>query len=431
MEEPMGRRTRSDVVEALGLRKKDGAKGEKKTPAGLTKKVLDAALVRPLPFRACLPDSGGKGHVQGLFIIINPGRPGPKERMVPGPAVFYAIARCGSGGPVRQVKLGKVGLMPLEDARVAAREMLNRLHRGEDPNKVKAEARIAEAARVGAKKYVEGDYWTKHLRNKKSGEAEKERLLTAWKDVLELRLDEVTADRINEALQARRDAGLAAGTLLRDWNSLRACLYQAVEDGVLAAVPFKSTPPALNGLKGTKRMRWLGQQDKGEVRRFEEALGNETPEVQAILKLLALTGMRRGELLGLKKSEVRLRDGVIVIPPERSKNGRQRIVRLNPDAKKVLETLKVVGVDGAYFPGSVDTWKVRLKRAVARIRRDAGIADFKAHDLRHHFATRLRQAGAPLEIVRDALGHADLKSTQIYAHVGEDELREAVAKVRL
>ena len=82
-------------------------------------------------------------------------------------------------------------------------------------------------------------------------------------------------------------------------------LYQAVEDELLAAVPFKSTPPALSGLKPSKRIRWLGQQDAGEVQRFEAALAEETAEIRSALRLLALTGLRRGELLGLKQSVTR------------------------------------------------------------------------------------------------------------------------------
>ena len=418
----MKRRTRAEVVQALGLRA---------DPGGLTEAVLGAVLTKPLSWRASLSDSAGKGHVQGLCVLITPGRPGPKDKPAPGPASFYAQARVGRAGPVRQVWLGKVGVLQLADARVKAREVLNQLHRGEDPNKLKTEQRIAEKARIGAKKYVEGDYWKTHLRNTKSGEAEKDRLLAAWKDVLALRLDEVTAERINDVLQQRRDDGLAPGTLFRDWNALRAMLYQAVEDGVLAQVPFKSTPPALNGLQPKKRIRWLGQEDAGEVERFETALAEETFEVRSALKLLALTGMRRGELLGLKKSEVRLRDGVAVIPPERSKSGKERVVRLNTTAVEVLKAFTVHDIDGGYFPGIVDTWKQKLKRAMARIRRDAKLEDFTLHDLRHHFAVRARQAGAALEVVRDLLGHADVRTTERYAHVGESELRDAVSRVRL
>jgi integrase len=418
----MERRSREEVIKALGLRE---------DPGGITELVLNALLTKPLPFRARLSDSGGKGHVQGLSINAGKARPGPKGKLVPGPAAFYASARVGRAGPVRQVWLGKVGVLQLVDARVAARAVLNQLHQGIDPNKMKAEQRVAEQSRVLVRKYVVGDYYTGHLKNRKSGEAEKDRLLSAWKDILDLRLDEVTAKHLNDVLQKRRDEGLAPGTLLRDWNSVRAMLRQAVEDGVLAAVPFKAQPPALSGLQGTKRVRWLGQEDADEVRRFEEALSNETAEVRSALLLAALTGMRRGELLGLKRSEVRLRDGVILIPPERSKSGRERIVRLNTQARELLKGFTVHGVDGSYFPGNVSTWRQKLKRAMARIRRDGNLTDLTLHDLRHTYAVRLRQAGAALEVVRDALGHADLVSTQRYAHVAEQEVRAAVEKVRL
>jgi integrase len=208
-------------------------------------------------------------------------------------------------------------------------------------------------------------------------------------------------------------------------------LGKAKEDGLLTALPFdRERPVPFRKLQGAKRFRYLGQLDHREPERFEAALAKEDSGVRTALMLLALTGMRRGELLGLKKSEIRPRECIAVIPPERSKSGRERLVRLNPAARKLLDRIKVTGLDGSYFPGPRATWMTRLKRAIARIR-DAGVEDFHLHDLRHHFATKARMAGAPVELVMELLGHADLRSTQIYAHVGETELRAAVARVKL
>jgi integrase len=421
----MERRSRKDVIEALGLRR---------DPGGLTQEVLNAVLTKPLPFRASLSDSGGKGHQQGLTIRINAGRPGPAGKLAPGPASFFAAARVGRAGAGRQVWLGKVGTLELADARVAARTVLNQLHAGTDPNAVKAAERKAEAGRISLRDWIEGDLWKLHLKNRKTGEAEKARLLAAWSGLLEVKLDALTAEQINLALQSRRDAKVAAGTLIRDWTSLRSCLGHAKRAGKLAALPFDGhRPAALQGLQGAKRLRWLGQHDPREPERFHAALETETKEVRAAVHLAILTGMRRSEILGLVKKEVFLKEGVIRLPPGRSKSNRERVIHLNEAAKEVLESFKVHGIDGAFFPGNQGSWRQRIKRAMKRVRRAIGddVGKLTFHDLRHEHAYQLRRGGAELDVIRDQLGHASVVVTERYAAIAPAEVKKAVAKVKV
>jgi integrase len=134
---------------------------------------------------------------------------------------------------------------------------------------------------------------------------------------------------------------------------------------------------------------------------------------------------------GLRRSEVKLREGYAVIPAERSKSGKARRVRLNAEAIETLKGLTVISTNGLYFGGRVHGWRQRLAKALARIRKGVGTDDLKAHDLRHHLATRARQAGAPLEVGRDLLGHASVRTTERYAHIAERELRDAIEWVKI
>jgi len=69
---------------------------------------------------------------------------------------------------------------------------------------------------------------------------------------------------------------------------------------------------------------------------------------------------------------------------------------------------------------------VDVKRAYTGALRDAGIKDFRFHDVRHTFGTRAVDEGAPLTGVRGALGHASLATTNRYAHGTEEGKRRAV-----
>jgi integrase len=70
---------------------------------------------------------------------------------------------------------------------------------------------------------------------------------------------------------------------------------------------------------------------------------------------------------------------------------------------------------------------VDIKKAWARALRIAGIREFRFHDLRHTFASRLVQGGVPIKAVQELLGHADIKMTMRYAHLAPHNLRDAVS----
>ncbi len=73
--------------------------------------------------------------------------------------------------------------------------------------------------------------------------------------------------------------------------------------------------------------------------------------------------------------------------------------------------------------------KTSFKTAWAKLLKRADIMKFRWHDLRHHFASRLVQAGVPLNTVRDLLGHSSVAMSLRYAHLAPDQRREAVAKL--
>ena len=87
--------------------------------------------------------------------------------------------------------------------------------------------------------------------------------------------------------------------------------------------------------------------------------------------------------------------------------------------------------DGFVFPskegGRLDNIQTAWENVIAR----AGITAFRWNDLRHTFASKLVMAGVDLNTVRELLGHADIKMTLRYAHLGPEHKAEAVARLSL
>jgi len=81
------------------------------------------------------------------------------------------------------------------------------------------------------------------------------------------------------------------------------------------------------------------------------------------------------------------------------------------------------------FPGSDGEGLQRIDKAWRALTEIAGIENFRFHDLRHHFASRLVQSGIDLNTVRELLGHADITMVLRYAHMSPDRLAMAVERV--
>ena len=143
------------------------------------------------------------------------------------------------------------------------------------------------------------------------------------------------------------------------------------------------------------------------------------------LILLAMnTGLRRRELLTLEWSDIDLVGRMLTVREAAAKNGKQRFVPLNIEALAVLtQWASQRDNRGAVF-GIQDA-----KTAWGNILEAADIKNFRFHDLRHHFASKLVRAGVDLNTVRELLGHADLKMTLRYAHLCPTGLAAAVEKI--
>jgi integrase/recombinase XerC len=151
----------------------------------------------------------------------------------------------------------------------------------------------------------------------------------------------------------------------------------------------------------------------------------------AIVRLILFTGLRVGEIIQLKRTDITLDDRKGSVVVREGKGTKRREVPLNSRARKALvDYLRVRPEGDGYelFLGQRDegVQSKTVQRAVQRFAVDAGLENVTPHVLRHSFAKALIDSGVTLEKVATLLGHSNLNTTRIYTTPGERDLEEAV-----
>jgi integrase len=184
------------------------------------------------------------------------------------------------------------------------------------------------------------------------------------------------------------------------------------------------TSPA-QGVKAPKqpagRVRYL---QPTELRTLLEAC---PAGLRRIVALAVSTGMRRGEIMGLRYLDVDLANRRIMLP--QTKNGDGRIVYLNEMAMTVFRSVEW---NENTKPGDLvfgDWGPDAMSTAFSRLCDKLKIADFRFHDLRHTAASWMRMAGADIHTVAELLGHKHLSMAKRYQHLSPAYLADAVSKL--
>jgi len=254
-----------------------------------------------------------------------------------------------------------------------------------------------------------------------------------------VKLKNLSAMHLQRLYREKQDAGLSASTVQKIHHILHKALAQAVRWDLIARNPAdaaKAPRPA------SAEMRPL---DTEEVRRLLDAAYGD--RLEALYVLAVTTGMRRGELLGLKWSDVDLENGRLsigraltrtsngkyVVLAETKTRGSRRTVKLTQRAVEALRNhlerqlaeIEAVGDhycdDGLVFATGAGTpinpSNLRQRSFTPLLKR-AGLPHIRFHDLRHTCATLLLSRGVHPKFVQELLGHATIAITlDTYSHV--------------
>lgn len=142
------------------------------------------------------------------------------------------------------------------------------------------------------------------------------------------------------------------------------------------------------------------------------------------------TGMRKGEILNLKWSDVDIVKRIITIRD--SKNHESRHIPINDELYTVLLKLpQNSNCDGHVFLGKHGEPIRSIQNAWERAVKNAGITDFRFHDLRHTFASHLAMRGVDIRVLQELLGQKTIAMTVRYSHLSNKVLRKAVDKLNI
>ena len=232
-------------------------------------------------------------------------------------------------------------------------------------------------------------------------------------------------DRITHA-QVRhwfdRYSRTAPGGANRALDIFRQIMNFAVACGHARGNPTK-------GLERNRRPALTRFLSREEIARLHEVLDKQTRKSDRqqadIIRLLLLTGCRRGEIVNLRWTEVQ--DDMLALAD--SKTG-PRKVPLNSKARRILERQPRSSSPFVYPSPSNPTKPRGAKLGLwYRVRREAGIEDVRVHDLRHTMASHAVMNGVPVPVVSRMLGHSNVRMTLRYAHVGDRDIEAAAERI--
>lgn len=379
------------------------------------------------------------------------GVPGFGLQIKPSGHKSYVLQYRNTQGRVRRITLGRHGEVTVQQARKLSADAKHKVRSGIDPLEEKHEQRNGRDDPSTVAQLCD-DYLENHARRiKRSWQEDERRLKLVRRKLGRVALERVTKSRV------RRFVTEIGGRLPGNGNSaqngpqgayrpyeanrvlflLQKLFNYGIDQGYLPR-HFENPAKWKRSDRYPEKARKRILQDDERPRLLASIEEEPNPYHRALFKLLLLTGLRKGEWLRARWSDLDMRGRRLRLP--KTKAGKERIVPLSPTALDILRQLRrCVGNDHVFPAHHFDRHghlRYRQdsrpmsdpKKQWRRVRGRAGCGDLRVHDLRRTASNlMLRRVGNP-KVVQMALGHAELETTlRHYVTAEEDEQREAAA----
>lgn len=261
----------------------------------------------------------------------------------------------------------------------------------------------------------------------------------AYADDIRQLLDELTAKGINslsqvsrkqilDHLMAMKAAGRSTNSISRHLVAIKVFFRYLQQEGLLDrnVTDTMDSPKLWKILPDT-----LSEKEVELLLQAPDLRGALGVRDRALLELLYASGLRVSELSGLKLTDLHLDDGYIRCI---GKGRKERVVPIGGESirliRRYLEEVRPLLCSNPHLHNvfvsrrGTPLCRQRLWQIIKEYTRRAGIMkNVTPHTLRHSFASHLLQNGAPLRVIQEMLGHADIATTQIYTHVHPERLK--------
>jgi integrase len=396
--------------------------------AKITKEYLKTITKKDKPYE--IRDT----EMKGFLIRVQPS------------GVMTYIAQYGRG---KRITVGNAAILDLAKAKGKAREHLANATLGEDPMEQRKADRAYTLESFVAEKYQQ---WAEA--NVRSHKETLRKLAAFYPEFGKKKLAEITTWTLEKYRSNRLKNGVSPSTANRDMDTMRAALNKAIQWGLLKENPavkvkhFREDKSAsVRYLTPDEDKRLREAVDARETKRRQDRenfnawrrergykefspYGNFTDHLKPMVLLALNTGMRRGELFNLKWTDINFVGRILTVTGATAKSGKTRHIPLNDEAFAVLQKwYEQRKKSELVFPSHDGDRMDNISTSWARLMKDAKIENFRFHDCRHDFASKLVMAGVDLNTVRELLGHSDIKMTLRYAHLAPAKLAAAVAKL--
>lgn len=342
-------------------------------------------------------------------------------RVFPSGAKTFTVLYRNADKKQKRYTIGKFPTIPLPVAKKEAQRLLLLVSQGHDIQNEKKQN--SDSGKLTLKSYLDRFYIDWSRKNHKSYIQTHHRLLNTCQSLHGTLLDEIDLKTLNNFLfQYKTDANVSDSTLNKTATVLKGAVSRAVEFGYLqdnklvGFKKFKESPG---------KIRYLSTRESASLLK---ALDGADELISNLVKVAYYTGMRRGEIFTLTWSDIDLKTNQITLDKDNTKSGHSRSIPMHKNIRQIFLDISSSGKQsGIIFKSPITGSKLdNINKSWTTLMRNAGIENFRFHDLRHNFASQLVMKGESLSVVRELLGHSDFKMTLRYAHLAPEHKQKAV-----
>lgn len=314
-------------------------------------------------------------------------------------------------GKIKRKALGKKGVV----TKTMAKEMLKKIEQKIKLGQYDMLDAEIPILKEFAKAYIEYQRDVKQIRSHDRSETAVNNFAVLYGHKY---LKDITAEDIDIYKQRRLSEGRKPATITRELSVIKTLFNQAKKWKKF----FGENPVTEAGMPEVHNQR-----ERVLTPVEENRLIDASPEpLRGIIVIALNTGMRLGEILGLRWEWIDLKDNFINLPHTHTKTNESRRVPTNPIVRKLLLEKKLESGGSEFvFPRKYKhELRGKIQRSFKTACKKAQINNLTFHDLRHTAGTRLGESGVPIQTISKLLGHTTTRMTERYVHPS-DSVKEA------